>query len=141
MDQALMIFKKVLGQRRRISSDDAQELSLAMENVGNCLLRLKKWAEAEPVLRECLKIRKTKMPDQLITFETMRLLGTSLHKQEQYVEAETLLIQAHTGLSQGKRENLDSERQQSIDNSRRQLVDLYKDWGKPDEASKWDRRK
>ena len=56
------------------------------------LLQQQKWADAEPVLRECLAIREQKQPDAWTTFNTQvdarrRLLG-----QKKYAEAEPLLL-------------------------------------------------
>src|SRR5207248_1672140 len=63
------------------------------------LLKEQKWAEAEPVLRECLKIRAAKLPDDWSTFNTRSLLGASLLGQKKYAEAEPLLLSGYEGMT------------------------------------------
>ena len=68
--------------------------------LGLNLLKQQKYADAEPLLRECLKIREQKEPDDWRTFNTKSLLGGSLLGQEKYAEAEPLLLAGYEGMKQ-----------------------------------------
>jgi hypothetical protein len=59
------------------------------------LLRRNRDDEAGPLLRECLKIRQERLPDDWNCFHTQNLLGGSLLGQEKYVEAEPLLLSGY----------------------------------------------
>ena len=54
----------------------------AMASVGRGLLMQQKWADAEPVLRECLAVREKIQPDEWSTFNARSMLGGSLLGQK-----------------------------------------------------------
>jgi tetratricopeptide (TPR) repeat protein len=62
------------------------------------LLQQRKFAEAEPVARNCLTIRAEKEPDAWSTFYSQWLLGGALLAQKKYPEAEPYLVQGYAGL-------------------------------------------
>ena len=64
----------------------------AMASLGSNLIQPRKWAEAEPILRECLAIREKAQPDDWTTFNTRSQLGGSLLGQKKYAEAEPLIL-------------------------------------------------
>jgi len=70
--------------------------ALAMR--GRCLLKLGRFAEAEPCLRRCLAIRETKLPVDWSRFSAQSLLGGALLGQQEYAEAEPFLIEGYEGL-------------------------------------------
>jgi hypothetical protein len=57
------------------------------------LLAQNKFAEAEPLLRECLAVRTKNRPDDWTMFSARALLGAALVGQGKYAEAEPLLLQ------------------------------------------------
>src|SRR5262249_4496443 len=62
------------------------------------LLRQGKYADAEPVLRECLTIREKKTAGSWLRFNTTSQLGESLLGQGRYAESEPLLRAGYEGL-------------------------------------------
>jgi len=64
------------------------------------LLRQRKGAEAEPILRECLAVWEKKAPAGWEAFEAKALLGVALLVQKKYAEAEPLLRAGYEGLKQ-----------------------------------------
>jgi tetratricopeptide (TPR) repeat protein len=85
--------------RERSGADSiphAGELTL----LGRNLLAQRKWAEAEPVLREALTVFEEKLPDAWTTFNTQSLLGGALSGQKMFDEAEPLLLRGYKGLRQ-----------------------------------------
>ena len=69
-----------------------------LAQIGMGLLEQKKWAEAEPLLRECLAIREKTQPDSWVTFNTKSMLGGALLGQKKYAEAEPLLLAGYEGM-------------------------------------------
>lgn len=62
------------------------------------LFDLNRFAEAEPLIRECLSIRQQEFPDQWQTIETELLLGLCLERQEKSTEADSVIVSAHQKL-------------------------------------------
>jgi serine/threonine protein kinase len=62
------------------------------------LLDLKQFAEAEPLIRESLKIRQKQHPNQWQTIETELLLGLCLQSQDKLTESEQTITSAHQKL-------------------------------------------
>src|SRR5262249_10084754 len=61
--------------------------------LGLNLLRQGKYAEAAPLLRDCLGLREKAEPDAWSTFNARSMLGGALLCQKKYAEAEPLLRQ------------------------------------------------
>ncbi|HVM47584.1 MAG TPA: tetratricopeptide repeat protein, partial [Candidatus Acidoferrum sp.] len=64
------------------------------------LLAAGKFAEAEPLARQCLALREKRVPDDWRTFNARSMLGGALLGQKKYAEAEPLLLSAYEGMSQ-----------------------------------------
>jgi serine/threonine protein kinase/Tfp pilus assembly protein PilF len=109
--------------------------------LGENLIKQGKYAEAEPLLRECLTVGEQKpTADPLGRSQTQILLGASLLGQKKYAEAEPLLLQGHAGLTTpqeardvGPTPLAQRRRVEALG----WLGQLYKERGKPDEAAKW----
>ena len=84
-------------KRHEEASAEAAELQVVL---AVNLLKQQRYAEAEPLLRECLKIREQNEPDDWKTFNTKSLLGGSLLGQKKYAEAEPLLLAGYEGMKQ-----------------------------------------
>jgi len=100
------------------------------------LLSLGKYAEAEPVAREVLRIRDEHLPDgDWLRFSARCFLGRSLAGQRKFEEAETMLLEGLAGMNpppkgmRAKQEALDA------------VVAMYEAWGKPEKAAEWRRRR
>jgi tetratricopeptide (TPR) repeat protein/tRNA A-37 threonylcarbamoyl transferase component Bud32 len=64
----------------------------------SALLNDGKFAEAEPLARDCLAWREKVLPDDWLTFHIRSVLGGCLLGQKKYVEAEPLLVAGYEGL-------------------------------------------
>jgi serine/threonine protein kinase len=111
------------------------EVAYSLTGLGDCLLRQQKFAEAEPVLRECLAINK-KWPDDWHQFYGQSLLGAALLGQQNYADGEPLLRDGYAGMKQREAKILPSQKNRLTEGLER-LVQLHDAWGKPDEAAKW----
>jgi hypothetical protein len=109
-----------------------------MANLGLVLLREKKWADAEPVLRDCLAIREKQIPDSWLTFNTQSMLGGALLGQKKYAKAEPLLLKGYEGMkTREKTIPKQGGGELRIPEALDRLIELYTATNKPDEAKKW----
>lgn len=110
----------------------ANELSYLAAN----LIDQKRFAEAEPIARECLEIRTQNGPDRWTTFSTRAMVGSALLGQRKFAEAEPLLVQGYEGLKQ-REAKVPPQGKFYLPKTLGLVIQLYDDWGKRDEADKW----
>src|SRR5262249_14896627 len=115
---------------------DAPAYAAALAGLGDNLLLQHKWADAEPVLRECLTIREKKQPDEWTTFDTRSLLGDSLLGQRKLADAEPLLRAGFAGLKR-RAATIPPPSRPRLAEAAERLVRLYEATGQPAEAAKW----
>jgi hypothetical protein len=102
------------------------------------LLREGKYAEAEPVARECLRIRLKLLPNDWSTFHAQSMLGGAIAGQRKFAEAEALLLAGFAGLIEGVA-TLPPENAMRPAETAKRLVELYTEWGRPEKAAEWGR--
>jgi serine/threonine protein kinase/tetratricopeptide (TPR) repeat protein len=123
--------------KAKLGAEHTQTLG-TMSSLGLVLLQQTKWADAEPVLRDCLAIREKQMPDSWLTFNTQSLLGGALLGQKKYAEAEPLLVKGYEGMK--TREKTIPQHgggELRLPEALDRLMELYTAINKPDEAKKW----
>jgi hypothetical protein len=69
----------------------------------------------------------------------MNGLGAAYAKAMRYAEAEAMLVEAQAGLKRPELQSSSNARNW-LGYSLRQLVQLYKDWGKPEQAAAWQKK-
>src|SRR5262249_2359444 len=111
----------------------------ALASLGLNLLKQQNYVDAEPFLRECLKIREHKGRDEWTTFNTQSLLGASLVGQKKYIESESLLLAGYEGLKQ-REEKIPPQGKVRLIEALERVVQLYDAWGKKDKADEWRRK-
>ena len=103
--------------------------------MGSLLNAQKRYTESEPILRESLETGGTVLgADHWRVAEARSLLGESLAGQEQFNEAEPLLLEGYTGLESSLPGGW---RSQKLPPAIERLIKLYDAWGKPDQAAEW----
>jgi WD40 repeat protein/tetratricopeptide (TPR) repeat protein len=134
---ANLLLEQVPATRKQLPKDSPQ-LGQFLANTGTSLLEMKKWVEAEPLLRECLAIREKTQPDHWSTFNTQSSLGGSLLGQKKYGEAEPLLLKGYEGMKQREKTIPTSGGGElRIPLALDRLIELYTVTNKPEEAEKW----
>jgi eukaryotic-like serine/threonine-protein kinase len=124
--------------------DGAESAPYAYDLASLCgtLVEQGKYAEAEPLLRQCLAIQVRKEPGRWRTFQQCGKLGEVLLAQRKYAEAEPLLVQCYEGMKQRQTE-VWAETLSENTGIRFQrltleyLIRLYAAWGKPEQAARW----
>ncbi len=127
---------ELLADARLTLPKDSPQLAERLAVFGGSLLEVKAFAEAEPLLRECLAIREKKEPDDARTFITQSMLGAALLGQKKYADAEPLLLKGYEGLKQ-REKTIPPQGATRIPESIDRLIELHTATNKPDEAKKY----
>lgn len=130
------ILHEQLPDARRVLPKDSPQLAGLLSQIGLGLLEQKKWAEAEPLLRECLTIREKAQPEVWTTFNTQSMLGAVLFGQKKYADAEPLLLKGYEGMK-AREKTIPPPAATRIPVALDRLIELYTATNKPDEVTKW----
>jgi tetratricopeptide (TPR) repeat protein len=134
--KAAALLLEQLPAARKALPKDGPQLGGLLAQIGQGLLEQKKWAQAEPLLRECLAIRAKAQPDHWSTFNARSMLGGALLGQKKYANAEPLLLAGYQGMK--KREaKIPPPARPRLREAAERLVQLYEATGKKDEAARW----
>jgi tetratricopeptide (TPR) repeat protein len=133
---AEMLLRELLNRQRAQLGADDSALANTLGRLARNLLTQKKWAETEPIARECLVICEKAQPDVWNTFNAKSMLGGALLGQKKYAEAEPLLLQGYEGMKR-REKTIPSQRMPLLPEALERLVRLYEAMGKQPEAAKW----
>ena len=136
LQRAEQIWRSVRQGYINLGKDGEANAVDTTELLGQNLVRQRKFAQAEPLLRQSLAYREKGNRDDWHYFRAQAFLGAALAGLKQYSEAEPLLLSGYEGLRQ-RTSRMPAEQQKWIRFSGEQLVDLYSQWSKPQEAAKW----
>jgi eukaryotic-like serine/threonine-protein kinase len=125
--QALAGRRHALGPEHPNTMTSAADLALAY-------LSLRKYAQSELLARETMETDSKIQPDEWQRFRAESLLGASLAGQKKYVEAETLLLGGYRGMF-ARKSRIGAPDRYHLQLAHQWLVQLYKDWGKPQKAA------
>jgi tetratricopeptide (TPR) repeat protein len=134
--EALRLFKETLQLRQAKLGSDHPEVARTLASVGLCLLKEKKFVEAESLLRESCAIYERKLPDAWERFLALSLLGGSLLGQQKYAEAEPLVLRGYEGMRQ-REAKMPADAKKYLTETLDRLVQLYDAWGQKDKADEW----
>jgi eukaryotic-like serine/threonine-protein kinase len=120
---ALAIWRTALGA-------DHPSVADALVTLGRMMHAQRRCTEAEPMLREALAIRLAKLDAGSAKVATAREpLGSCLVALGRFGEAEPLLLASYATLKQQRGDDYEFTRR-----SRRSLAELYRGWGRPEQA-------
>ncbi len=111
-------------------------VSGALAELGLNLLQQNKYAEVEPLLRECLEIRVKLQSDVWFTFNTKSMLGGALLGQKKYADAEPLLLAGYEGMKQ-REKTIPTNGKIRLPEALDRLIELSTATNKPDDVKKW----
>jgi tetratricopeptide (TPR) repeat protein len=135
--EGVALVNEMLTEARREYPPKSETLAGALAQLGYSLVQLEAWKEAEPILREALRIREKVQPEAWNTFNARSLLGEALARQKQYAEAEPLLVQGFAGMKQRAAQIPPAFRALRLGEAADRLVHLNQALGRNDEAAKW----
>jgi len=105
--------------------------------LGHALFRQGDFTEGQSFLRFYLELAGKKLPDSWRRSAALAALGACCLGQKKYPEAEPLLRKGYEGLLQHKERIPAGFQRIQLTEVLGWLVQLYDDWGKPDEAARW----
>jgi tetratricopeptide (TPR) repeat protein len=130
------LFRELADQARGLVGRSDKEMASALALLALCRIKLEKWVEAEPVLRECLTIRERIAPDAWSTFNIRSMLGGSLLGQSRFDEAEPLILEGYQALK-ARESTIPQPGRPRLSEAAARVVRLYEKWGRPEEAARW----
>jgi serine/threonine protein kinase/tetratricopeptide (TPR) repeat protein len=133
---AFLLRRESIVLRRKTSPPDSPMLAGDLAGLGSNLLEQHQGTEAEPVFRESLKIYEAKQPGDWTTFDTRSLLGASLMGQQNYAQAEPLIVGGYEGLK-ARAARIPAPARPRLAQAAWRVVALYQAWGQPDKAAQW----
>ncbi len=134
--EARKLIDELLADVRKKLPKESPQLAGMMAVFGQTLLDMKGYAEAEPLLRECLAIREKTQPDAWNTFNTQSRLGGALLGQKKYADAEPLLLKGYEGMK-AREKTIPPQGNTRIPEALDRLIELYTATDRPDEAKKY----
>ena len=134
-EEAVQLYQELLPLQRQ-KQPDSPDVACTLAALALTLIHQEKFSDAEQHARESLQIREQKMPDDWRTYNSKSLLGRSLGGQKKFEEAEPLLLSGYQGMKE-REENIPADGKIRITEALDALIQLYTDWGKPEEAEKW----
>jgi tetratricopeptide (TPR) repeat protein len=136
-DQAEPLLVDVLEHARKMGGPASPQTADVLAMLGLSRLKQQKYAEAEPVLRECLMIRGKAMADDWLRFNALSMLGGALLGQKKYAEAEPLLLQGYEGMKQREAKIPPPWNVIRLVEAVERIVRLYEATGQADQARTW----
>ena len=130
---------KALEIRQRVLGVEHPETVRGVTNLGLVNLNLGRHEQAESLLRAALTSYQKIAPDGWERYNCQSLLGASVAGQKRYQEAEPLAVDAYEALIQQK-SSLSPANASVMDQAGRRVIQLYRDWGKPEKAAEWAKR-
>ena len=104
--------------------------------VGSVFMRLGKFAEAEPYLRESWRIYLQPHPDNLHAFWSEVLVGISLLGQKRLAEAEARMLSGYQGIK-ARAGTLTPQQKSQLSQFLDRIIQLYDGFGRKDKAEVW----
>jgi eukaryotic-like serine/threonine-protein kinase len=133
---AEQLFQTALQGFRRLGSYEDAAAADAGELLGQNLTKQHKYGQAEALLRQALTIREKGDRDDWGLFRAQAFLGACLSAQRRYAEAEPLLLSGYAGMRQ-RASRMPARQKNWIRSAGEQIVDLYTQWSKPQQAAQW----
>jgi tetratricopeptide (TPR) repeat protein len=135
-DKAEPLYSQALETRRRVLGPLHPDTTDVLTLLAEVRIKQHQYTDAEQLLRDGLNTMEKTRPDHWRRFSAQSLLGSALAGQQRFASAEPLLLSGYAGLLQRK-ETIASTDKIRIAEAGEAIVDLYRSWGQPDKAEKW----
>jgi serine/threonine protein kinase len=130
------LLTKCVEDHKRVFGPEDRRTQAMMVELGKNDLKLKRFVQAEGVLREVLVLKEKTEPDKWGRFYAQSSLGAALAGEKKFAEAEPLLAGGYEGLKQ-RESKLDPEQKKYLVEAGERVVAMYQAWGKPEKAAEW----
>jgi tetratricopeptide (TPR) repeat protein len=136
LDDADRLLRKMAARTENADVYSSGDSAVMRIQLGENLLRQKKPAKAESLLRESLEILAGLNRTGPWKFRTQSMLGEALLDQQQYTAAEPLLLQGYEGLKQ-RETALVSTNRHWVAEAHQRVVRFYEATNQPEKAREW----
>jgi tetratricopeptide (TPR) repeat protein len=130
------LYSQALETRRRVLGPLHPDTTDVLTLLAEVQIKQHQYTDAEQLLREGLSTMEKARPDHWRRFSAQSLLGSALAGQQRFAAAEPLLLSGYAGLLQRK-DTIASMDKIRVAEAREAIVELYRSWGQPDKAEKW----
>ncbi len=130
---------KAVEIRRRVLGAEHPETLRSVNNLGLLYLNLGRHDQAEPLLRTALSGFEKAVPDGWERYNCQSMLGASIAGQKRFQEAEPLVVSAYQELVR-RTKAIPPANASVVDQAGQRVIQLYRDWGKPEKVSEWAKR-
>jgi tetratricopeptide (TPR) repeat protein len=134
--RAGQIWQHALQGFRSLGSDAEANAVDASELLGQNLTKQRKYAQAEPLLRQAVAFREKGDRDDWALFRAQAFLGACLAGMRRFADAESFLVNGYDGMQQ-RVARMPAKQKRWIRSTTEQIVDLYTQWSKPGQAAQW----
>src|SRR5262249_46212740 len=134
--EAEAMLKDTIEREVRALGDGDMLLLQTRTNLGEMYQLQGRHAEAEELLRKCLKERGEKEPNSFRLASTQSMLGRVLAEEKKSGEAESLLLAGYKGLKDNASTTPNGGKY-SLPDTLDWLTQLHEAWGRPEGATKW----
>jgi tetratricopeptide (TPR) repeat protein/predicted Ser/Thr protein kinase len=132
-DAAEQQLRTALALHEALGKGRKPDAAITLERLGRVLMAKGQFADAEPILRECLELRRQALgTNHWLTYHAENDWGVCLARLGRYNAAEEALTASHAGLLEAF--GAEHEHTQT---ARDRLAGLYEAWGRPAEAARW----
>jgi serine/threonine protein kinase/tetratricopeptide (TPR) repeat protein len=132
---AIVLFEEALSRRRTKLGSSHPNTLQSMTGLARACLSTKP-AQAETLLRECLAIREKEEPADWNTPYTRSLLGAALLAQQNYLQAEPLLLGGYHDMK-ALETKFQAQLKRRLPEAGARIVEFYEAWGKREKAEVW----
>jgi len=133
--EALALWEESLASMREVLGHEHQDSIRVMNNLAQAYRVSGRLADAERLYRELLALQKGNSTKDWTYYYNQSSFGEVLTDLKKYAEAEPLLLDGYKGLEVSVPGNASG--QERVKFAIVRLVQLYKDWGKPDKTAPW----
>jgi serine/threonine protein kinase len=133
-DLAESFASQTLAGRRHALGEEHPDTMFSAGDLVLAYVSRRKFAEGELLARELVEREQKKQPDHWHRFRAESLLGASLAGEKKYAAAEPPLLEGYKGML-ARKELINAPDRYHLQLAHQWLVQLYKDWGKPEKAA------
>ncbi|MGC0772567.1 MAG: serine/threonine-protein kinase [Candidatus Acidiferrum sp.] len=134
-----LLAEALTGRRHALGSENEDTMASA-DDMALVYISQRKFTEAEPLAREAMDFYRKKGSADWQRFSIESELGASLAGQKRYAEAEPLLLEGYQQML-ARKHLIAVPDQYHLKRAQEWLVQLYVDWGKPENAAEWRKKK
>jgi hypothetical protein len=140
-ERAVTLLEPLLPLMRKQVGPKSPHTILCMGHLARSYAGLGRDSEAIELLEATVELEAEVFgPEHVQTYTSSTILGYQYLKLRKYAKAESVLVDAYTGLAKLQEANPTPAISSALPRGCEWLVELYRQWGKPDQAKIWEEK-